>query len=208
MSDLIKLLKHFFTRDIIYILGGSSIIISSLYVFKRLPYDKVNSYYALAAIGFAYIIGYAVQDGLSLVGVITTIPVTNPKSKCLLSLYKRFTNVTFPKKIELNTDIAIDRIIINEVEQEIGEYQRIITLKTLGTSAGPCIFISGIIIMLGVMFKKGGWSDDFDLLLSIFSILIGFTLFILGWIKGMQQAEYLNRRNTAPLSRENKAQYR
>jgi hypothetical protein len=71
MNDLITLLKHFLYRDVAYLVGGSIVMISFLYLFDRFDIVELPVAYYLLFAGLAYFVGYAVKDGFSLTPLVS-----------------------------------------------------------------------------------------------------------------------------------------
>ena len=67
MNELIKTLKNFLVRDLIYIIGGSTVIICLSYSFGILCKSSLPTPYYLFIVGIAYAIGYTIQEIFSLV---------------------------------------------------------------------------------------------------------------------------------------------
>lgn len=62
MNELVKALKNFIVRDIIYILGGASVIISFLYLFGKIDIirKETPTVIFLFIAGIGYVIGYSI----------------------------------------------------------------------------------------------------------------------------------------------------
>ena len=90
MSELIKALGRFVARDLIYVIGGTTVILSFLYLFNCLSSDELPLAYSLFGAGLAYVVGYAIQDLCCLVGLVTMADYFEPN--CFVKrLYRRFT---------------------------------------------------------------------------------------------------------------------
>ncbi len=78
MNELVKALGRFIRRDLVFIFGGASVMISFLcYYGKWDSTPKIpepSSLWIVFGVGIAYFIGYAIQDGSSLTPFVTTDP--------------------------------------------------------------------------------------------------------------------------------------
>lgn len=186
MNELLKAFKHFITRDIIYIIGGSSVIISILYSFDKLPQSDLNLAYYLLAAGISYVIGYTLQDISCLFPGFTTKPRTkaNELQKCL---FNRFCRDDWDKLEKSKDDFfEIPEKITNE--RILADYDRVINLMMIGTVTCPCFFISSIFLFFRLICNDNKTSSGFDLLLVVAAIFISICQWILGNLKSMQYA--------------------
>ncbi len=71
MDELVKAFQKFLMRDLSFIIGGGAVILSSLYAFDRLPGESTSTFWHVLGVAFAYIVGYAIQDALSLCRIIS-----------------------------------------------------------------------------------------------------------------------------------------
>ena len=187
MDELAKTLKHFITRDILYLIGGTSVVCAFLHLFDRLPiWPLPNAFYLLAA-GIGYGIGYVSQEILSLTPFTTTQYVTNPSwfPRWLHDHFSPNTRFAVPSKL----DITLLDIEFREhaTEQSMAEFQRTITLMQVGTTLG-----SSAVICAAMLCAKWLWkSDPFDAALAIATALAAIILLSLGWIKCLQHTMFL-----------------
>ena len=65
MDEFIKSFKSFLYRDIFYILGGSTVILSFLYFLDLVQILKLETPLLVFGIGISYVIGYTVQETFS-----------------------------------------------------------------------------------------------------------------------------------------------
>jgi hypothetical protein len=142
--------------------------------------------------GFAYALGYTIQDGLSLTGIVTTHIIKEPGHivKCL---YKRLTHEQWKPVGNIDVDKATDWVTEDKAEQELGEFQRIVTLRFIGTAVGPCAVVSGMLVLMKWLFIRRAAFDReaiFDFWLALAALSLGVVLLALSWIKGAQQTQY------------------
>jgi len=190
-QTIIKAFTKFFFRDVMYVLGGSTIIISSLYVYGKFSFEKEPSItlYALV-LGFAYAIGYAIQDIFTLPNIIRTKANLSPNTfmKRIYNWFER-EEIPFP---ELNNkqyeDAKTWLYEKNEVSRFQDDHERIEALKHVGTTLGPCFTLSGLILLFLPLLKK---FVCFDIIVILAALFFGISLIVLGWLKVTQQAQYL-----------------
>ena len=188
MNDLIKELRHFIVRDLVFMIGGGAVISSFLYVcprFRPQPADHFVVFLFLA--GLSYVVGYAVQDGTNLLGITRIAP---PRQLfCLVrACYERLTGIPW-EDIGHEVDFGkAERCILPGTPDGI-RLERIISLKQVGTTVGPCSLLSAITILVGNT-RFGNYSD---LLLSACATGLGLLLVLLGRIKAGEQAKLLER---------------
>ncbi len=71
MDELIKALGRFVARDLVFIVGGSTVILSTVYSFGRLSAVDLSVPYYLLGAGFSYVLGYAIQGLFGLTPILT-----------------------------------------------------------------------------------------------------------------------------------------
>jgi hypothetical protein len=72
MSDLFKAFEKFLFRDISFVLGGSVLIGSVMYVFNKLPTGDIPVFKYFIWAGVSYAIGYSVQEVFTLLHLVRT----------------------------------------------------------------------------------------------------------------------------------------
>jgi hypothetical protein len=194
MDELAKAFQRFIARDLIFIVAGGTVITAFLYNFGagRIPSsnDHIALYLLLA--GVAYVVGYAIQDGLSLTALLTTASVQTP-SPFVRWLYRRFTRTEW---VDIaNIDLAQAQQRIPDGEPRV-QHERIITLKQVGTAAGPSFALSGLLFLLKFLLKWRTDTEAFDLAVGLAGGVFGIVLVCLGWVKGAQQAQFESRYRT------------
>jgi len=152
MNELVKALKNFIVRDMVYIIGGTCVMLSFLNLFCKI--DDVLSKETHIAIylflaGIAYATGYCVQDTASWMKIVTTANVKNPP-KFIESLYKRFTGED--KWENANQNRSAELIIQETACQDVKvDRERIISLMQVGTTIGPCSILSALLLFCKAM---------------------------------------------------------
>lgn len=192
MNELVKALKNFIVRDIIYIIGGVSVILSFLYLFNRIDIIVKETHTAiyLFIAGIAYVIGYCLQDTFSLFGIVTTASYFKP---CRLQkwLYKRLERKDnwkdIPKFDPIEADIKID--YAKDYPDSKAFRERITALMQIGTTMGPCGIVSGLLLVIKA-FINTKCHFSFNITLAGVVSIISLLLILVGWIKAIQLMEY------------------
>lgn len=187
MDELFKALRRFITRELIYIIGGGSVVASFLYAFDRVPspHDHVVLYLLIA--GISYVVGYVLQDAFCLLPV---LPTAAPhRLNCYQqTLYRWYTREQW-QNIPDTTDFEQAEETLKD-ERQIAWLERITSLQQVCTTVGSCWFVSG-------GFLSGRWwfmsRSGFDLTLTMAALSMAVVLAHLAWVKAGQQAQYLHR---------------
>jgi len=187
MDEFFKALRHFITRDLVYLVGGGSVVASFLYTFDRLPTPNDHVVVYLLIAGISYVVGYALQDGFSfLPGFTTTTPRTLNRYQRFL--YERYTRTRWEEIPEATNFQQVENALRDERQTALLE--RIISLQQVGTTVGPCWLVSAGLLGVRWWFKGGG---RFGLALASASLFMGLVLAHLAWVRAGQQAQYLSR---------------
>jgi hypothetical protein len=190
---IIKAFTKFLYRDVVFALGGSTIIIAILYAFQKIPApgSSIAAYKYIVAAGVSYAIGYAVQDLFSILGLVRTRAAVAPNTFCKL-LYRWFERAPELPHEDFKSeeyDKARHWLYQEDTPQRYRyNHERTESLKQVGTVFGPCFAISGIILLIGYFSCD---KNGFDLGISVASFVLGVVLWSLGWLKVTQQAQYL-----------------
>ena len=200
MDELVRTLKNFIVRDIIYIIRGASVILSFLYLFNRICFitGSDSTFVWLFAIGISYVIGYCIQEFFSLIRFVTTANYFQPwrpiKWLYRLSQHEEWEGIFPDITDEQNPQQEISRKM-SEADIKINEKaspdnkafrERITSHMMIGTTIGPCGFVSGILLLIKACILNRNCSREFNIWLTICVLLISILLILFGWIKGLQ----------------------
>jgi len=188
MEEFFKALRHFLTRDIVFMIGGGSVVGIFLRHFHQVPSADSHIVLFLLLGGISYAVGYALQDGFSITHLTTT---TKPRRLCWIAraAYERFTREKWkdiPDSVEFDT---ARRYIYEDNEHEQARYQRLITLRQVGGTLGPCALVSSALFFWT-------WLDtraSFDLAGAVAALVLSIIFSILSWIKAAEHAKMLER---------------
>ncbi len=204
--ELIGMVKRFIWRDLIYFLGGLCVAFSFMVMVEsenpNMIFDDITKAGFMAQllfIGLCYVLGYCVQDTCSWIGLVTTAYNTQP-SRFTRWLYKRFerrdwglpqersaqeTDTDWKNRIRAELDKA-DSFICKweDSDPRRHEHERIIGFMQIGTTIGPCLIVSAILLTIG----GGGW----DALRFTFPVsVVGVLLVLLSRIKVLQYTRFV-----------------
>lgn len=187
MDELVRALRHFITRDLIFLVGGSSVVASFVYTFGVPPTPKDPVVLYLLVAGISYVVGYALQDAG---GLLPVLPTTAPRKLNWYQrrLYKWYTREQWediPEKWDFQR--AEEGL---QCERQIAWLERITSLRQVCTTVAPCWVVSAGLLGLRWSKKVG---QDFDLPAALAGLCIAVVLGHLAWVKAAQEAQYLHR---------------
>jgi len=181
MDEFVKAFRHFITRDVIYVIGGSCIVVSFLYAFDRFHTADMPIAIQLFVAGVSYVLGYAAQEAFGLLRVTSTEHQPNPPS-LVLWLFRRFTHKTWTP-IDAATYESASATVAQRTsdigDEALSRLDRIIVLKQVGTTMGACGAVSSVVV--GMRALRSG--DAFDVALSIGILAATVVLIAIAWVK-------------------------
>ena len=186
MTDIIKGLGKFLSRDLMYVIGGGtflfSIVLASGLKFTPILELLDKPAFAIILAGIAYVIGYLNQEVISLTHIVTT---SRPKpNRFLCWWYKRFTGFSFidPPPFDYTTEWI--RLLDAYREEQLAEFERIISLKHIGSAVGSNWFLSSLVLVTTFLIDR---KELLAIIISPWLFLASLGLILTAWIKGMQQ---------------------
>jgi hypothetical protein len=186
VEELVRALSRFIARELVYVMGGASVVGSFLLVFGRLPSanDHIVLYLLLAAI--SYVVGYVLQDAFCLLPI---LPTEAPKRLNWYgaAIYKLYARRPW-RDIPAGTDFEEAEEALKD-ERQIASVERIIFFQIVGTAIGPCWFVCAVLFFL----SWGASKSRFELALAVAALAMAVLLGHLAWVKAGQQAQYLYR---------------
>lgn len=154
MDELTKALRNFLTRDVIYIIGGFSVLLSFLAFFGRANLrflEQGGVMICLFLVGLSYVVGFGMQELFCLIGLLTTSFACEPR-RCLFKwFYRRYTRQEWNEIPESDQDKVYTLIDEKASPKSHDELERIVCLLLLCTTMGSCSTVSGILLVV-----KGG----------------------------------------------------
>jgi len=193
MNELVKAIKNFIVRDIIYIIGGTSVIVSFLYLHGQLKMiistNTQTAVYFFVA-GLSYPIGYCIQEIASITRIVTTASYFDPWP-ILTRVYRRFTHEPWkdPYKKLGERENIVNKVKEDELriqryasERQMAEIERTISFMQLGTTLGPCGIVSSALILIRAICRN----CCFDMWLFRTTLIISVFLITMGWLKALQ----------------------
>jgi len=200
MNALVEALKDFIARDILFVIGGASLMLSFCMLIG-IPIPSNPSLYAvLFGVGVAYGIGYVIQDGISLIGLTTTGTVKRPGS-LIRVLYRRLTGSEW-KKIETDEEmkeLGKAKKAFNDIanDNNRAQWHRTVVIKQIGTTLGSSWLLISILLLIArfILKDRANYLPDglepWHLLpMGIGGLIFSFVLIGLSWVKGAQQSQF------------------
>lgn len=187
MNEFVKSLRNFLARDLLYIIGGTCVVASFLYLFGKLPEKQPPIPYLIILAGVAYAIGYAVQDSMSFFPIVTSRHIDGPGklSRCYYLFFTGIKWETVSERVNFPEDYY--RAVDNMSERKIEEFRRLITLKHIGTAIGSNLLVSFAFLAI----KYFSECKPFDGWIALFSLVLAVLLIVQSWVKGLQQTQFV-----------------
>ena len=188
MSDLFKAFERFLFRDVSFLLGGTVVLASIMYVYGRLPSADLPMFKYLIAAGVAYAVGYSIQEFFTMIRLVRTKAGHSPNrlGRLLYWLFERRGVDAFDSK---DYEKAKFWLFQQAPQRYRDDHERTESLKQVGTGAGPSFIVAGGILLA----KTGFGGQSFQSAVATGFVVLGFGLWLLGWLKVTQQAQYLVR---------------
>lgn len=189
LGDLGKRFDAFLYRDLMYVLGGSSVLFALAFVFEKVPQSvpavQVQVYVALVS----YTVGFTVQEVFTILGVIKTRPSKPTKLGWLLKLFEKTDDLQQFEGVEVANRDKLVRCLYLHTESTLHQrLERIINLKQLGTAVGPSFFLTGVILLIPLLTNGNQLaSTTLHAILIVGTLLLSTTLILQSWIKNHQQ---------------------
>lgn len=184
MEPLVDTFKKFIARDALYILGGWSVILATLYCVDSPLDDNSSTALIVFLSGVAYVLGYSIQELFSMTPFLTTQHFV-PKG--LVSFfYKQFTGKDVPGNLPSDSLNAFINLYAHLTDRQMEQLDRVVNLKQVGSAMGPNWIVAGIILAIRAV--NHGW-QTIDILLFAASFFFGIFLIIMCWVKGVQQMQ-------------------
>jgi len=186
MDELLKSLRQFIARDLVFVVGGGSVILTFLHRFDRLPSINLPIPWFLLSVGMAWVVGYGLHDAASLIRLVGT-DAPHEAWKPTRALFWLFTRQKWEDiDTSLDLDGAPERI---KDQRQNGEYERIITLLMAAATMAP----AGLVAASFLAWRWSARGDQFDLALSVAAGLLGFLFIGLARLKRAQLGLFLSR---------------
>jgi hypothetical protein len=181
MSELFKPFGRFISRDVPYIVGGGSILMSLVIVLNlKAPLD-VNVGVQLFVAGIAYVVGYTVQEVLSLTPLVNTSICIKP-SPLMQSIYERWTRQEWVMRSDLDYQSLYDQLYATLSAEKLAAFDRVVMLKHIGTAVGSSWLFVGTCLLIGASFQNSMPL----LILGLLAMFFSLALLLTGWLQAMQ----------------------
>ncbi len=183
-SKFIDSIKDFIYRDIMYVIGGLSIILASQYCF-RIPKFGLDTTTIIYICCLAYIIGYAIQEFFSILGFVTT-GQRKPGKTCMF-FAKRFSPFEKWDSIHKLENVNLGKLrncVDNHSSEETRKrISRTINLKHVAASGASFLMVS-LILFYDVIFN---YSAPYVFPMACITLSLSLILMLMSRIKTAQQ---------------------
>ena len=194
VSELLKALQKFLLRDLSFVVGGSAVVVSFLFVYGKLDNLVLSAPILFLGTGLSYVIGYAVQEWATIFRCVRTKAGVKPP-RLAKFLFRIFERKPPDWKPQCRNDYkkAKEWLYLTTTPQRYrDDHERTESLKQVGTAVGPNFLLAGIILLIGVISNHLKWYFvPFNVAVMLCLLFLGLGLTLLGWLKVTQQAEYL-----------------
>jgi len=187
VEELFSTFHDFIYRDLIYVVGGVAVIAAFFFAFDRLDnlcYADTTTTFFIILVG--YVVGYAMQEAMSIVGVVRTS--YKAPGRLIRYLGRRYApadpwdSLPSTNKIDsLALKLCVDQHMPTETKKR---HQRTINLKQLCSTMGSAGLVSALIGFVHAIIKS---SEIFTWLLFAGILLVSVSLIVMNGIKHAQQ---------------------
>lgn len=192
MNALVKALQKFLSRDLTYLAGGGIVLLAFLHIYDQVALLPRSGVLLLFPVAFAYVIGYAIQEVFTLLGLVRTKaePVPNAYAKWLFRRFERKPDWEPTPRSEYK---QAKRWLYQKATPDRlrSDHERLEVLKQVGTTLGPCLLVATLLVSLPLIGKLVPLRVPFEVAIVLAGLIFGFVLVSVGWLKVTQQPEYL-----------------
>jgi hypothetical protein len=203
MDEISRIFRHFFGRDLIYIMSGTVPLLCLVRLLDPLldpPIDlerllslsDVSTIWIVLAAGTAYVLAYAGQE-LACLLRITSTAIDGEPSWLTRALYRLYQHRPWEDIPPFDTFAAERRVDRSDDEREVATFERYVSLLQLGTVLGPSSFASGIALLAWLRLCPQQHGTFLDVIAGAAALVLGVIFLVLGWLKRAQLREYLYR---------------
>jgi len=186
MDEIVKTLKIFLTRDIIFIVGGSTVIGISYYSLRStVALSSTSPAICFVILGLGHFTGFALLSLGNFVRVVNVMDLREP-GPFVLFLYRRFTK----KSTWYEPDSTVDgRFAQYADERTQAEIDRINSLKQIAATMGSCAIAVCVILLTKCILQHSYQLPDTAIVVSFTCLAIVFAP--LSYIMGAQQVQFI-----------------
>lgn len=187
MQDLIKPFARFLTRDVPYLIGGASFLISLSIALQLSPNVNQPIVIQIFAAGVAYVVGYCLQELTSLTPLVNTSLRMQPAG-LMRQAYKRWSRLSWKPNTEIDYPYVYHHLHATLPSEKLSSLERVVMLKHMGTAVGPSWLFSGALLLIAAALQ-----DSIPLLVvGALSTLLGASLLFIGWMQAMEMMAVLS----------------
>lgn len=198
MSELIRIVKYFITRDIVYLIGGSILMTSMFYAAGQVSkICNIGNAMLFVLAGLSYIIAVVLTDQAGALGIVSVSIECTPKKK-MIDRFEKFTNRPW-KEITKDQKEEFEKRKDNLKDDEFRwQLERTVTLQMIGATCSPCVFLAAIgvgVHYVAALTSVSGLDrivfidiSRVDVPILILLVWLSIGLRKMSWTKGLQQA--------------------
>ncbi len=160
VDDWARMARHYAARDAALIIGGTSLLLCLRFCFPDVAFYIVGSDVSgpdyLLLVGIAYVLGYFVQEALSIVSPtrVTTSTHMERPGRCLKWAYERCTHakLEWSQLRDYDEDDATIYINRKQSERNQADYERMTAHLVMCMAIGSCWMLAGCILIVRALF--------------------------------------------------------
>jgi hypothetical protein len=156
-AELVKVFREFIFRDLIYLGGGVTVLLSlahALFDIRKLYYKSLPKWLLFYFCFLSWVVGYATLEAFSLIGLVTTSDIKpGPITGWLLTQWDGSIKLEEWTQMDRPLRPTLRRCLYFLSAEQRGFVLRITDLKTLGSTIGACMLLSGAILLTSVVRK-------------------------------------------------------
>jgi len=183
MVVLLKALRNFLARDVIYLLGGFCVLLSLMFIInEHYPFGEESKAIWIFFLGISYIIGFSVQELFCFIRLVTTSALFKPEPvvRVLYRLYMREKWQPTEDFDQYSASVKISEAKLSH--QTLNELEWIRCVLLLTATMGSCGLSSGL--MVGLKSLSIDYQQAFYLSIPI--CLLGLVLIATNRVKAAQ----------------------
>jgi hypothetical protein len=193
MDSLAMALRRFLLRDLVYVVGGSIVLLAIARQQSWLARDSLAllpTWIVWVGVGLAYVVGHVSQDVFCVLRIVRTAP--HPRPNVWLRLIIRGLERRPWQRIALSVNhlYARERRLLEAPGSDDvrDSYERLVGLMMMGTSVGPSCLVAAA--CLGYRWYRAGCSNVDGWLAGV-AMAVGWILVLLSRAKAAQMARFL-----------------
>jgi hypothetical protein len=190
LAELIRLFRVIIYRDIAYVGGGATVLLTFHYISSGALPQATTTPYLLLFVFISYVVGYSVMEIFSILGIVTS-SYRRP-GRILRWLLHRWDGADWSNMPERN-NVPQERIVtfLDDIPvDKRGSLIRITDLMQICITAGSnFLFTAAILLIRSIVF--GVSRAQHDMVLGLGMLLLGSTLSVMGNMQATSRIRYM-----------------